>query len=67
MTLLKTTTELRADSEEEAKSIMEQYRKEAETKGYTLGAIGYTYKTKKSGEEAWVVKVVQNFSGVWDE
>ena len=67
MTLLKTTLEFRANSEEEANSIMEQYKKEATEKGYTLGSAGYVYKSKKSGEEAWVVKIVQNFCGVWDE
>ena len=39
--------------------------------GFTIGAAGYTYKTKKSkGEiidEAWVCKIVQDFGGVWEE
>lgn len=71
MRLLKETIELRADTEFEAKEIIENYRKEAAEKGYTIGAAGYTYKTKKAkGEivdEAWVCKIVQNFSGVWEE
>jgi hypothetical protein len=71
MRLLKETIELRADSEIEAKEIIENYRKEANEKGYTIGAAGYTYKTKKAkGEivdEAWVCKIVMNFSGVWEE
>lgn len=71
MRLLKETIELRADTELEAKEVIENYRKEAFEKGYTIGAAGYTYKTKKSkGEivdEAWVCKIVMNFSGVWEE
>lgn len=71
MRLLKETIELRADTEIEAKEIIENYRKNAAEEGYTIGAAGYTYKTKKSkGEivdEAWVCKIVQNFSGVWEE
>lgn len=71
MRFLKETIELRADSEEEAKQIIEKYRNDANEKGYILGAAGYTYKTKKiKGEiddEAWVCKIVQQFSGVWDK
>ena len=69
--LLKRTEEIKANSEEEAKTIMENCRKEAQEKGYTIGASGYTYKTKKAkGEiidEAWVVKIVEQIAGVWDE
>lgn len=69
--LLKQTDEIRANSEEEAKAIMESFRKEAMEKEYVIGASGYTYKTKKSkGEiidEAWVVKIVKQIAGVWDE
>lgn len=71
MRLLKQTEEYRADTEEEAKEIMEKFRAEAPVKGYVLGASGYTYKTKKAkGEiidEAWVVKIVKSIGGVWDE
>jgi len=71
MRILKQTEEYRANTEEEAKEIMETFRADAKEKGYTLGASGYTYKTKKAkGEiidEAWVVKVVKVIGGVWDE
>lgn len=71
MKLLKETIELRADSENEAKEVIESYRREASEKGYTIGAAGYTYKTKKSkGEiidEAWVCKIVMNFCGIWED
>ena len=71
MTLLKQTIEIRTDSEEEAKDLIEKYRQEAPDKRYTIGAAGYTYKTKKSkGEiidEAYVVKIIQIFGGLWEE
>lgn len=71
MRLLKETIELRADSEIEAKEIIENYRKASVEQGYTIGAAGYTYKSKKSkGEiidEAWVCKIVQIFGSVWEE
>ncbi len=71
MRILKQTEEYRADSEEEAIAVIESYKKDAEEKGYILGASGYTYKTKKAkGEiidEAWVVKVTKILGGVWDD
>ena len=70
MRLLKETVELRADTETEAKMIIEQYREQAKEKGYIISGAGYTYKTKKSkGEvidEAWVCKIIQQFSEVWE-
>lgn len=70
MRILKVTEEYRAESELEAKELMEKFRMEAIEKGYALGASGYTYKNKKSkGEiidEAWVVKVVKNYGTVWE-
>lgn len=71
MRLLKETLEIRTNSEEGAKECIEQYRNEANEKGYTIAAAGYTYKKKTSkGEiisEAWVCKIVLEFSGVWEE
>ena len=70
MLKLKTTEEYRTDSELEAKEAIEQFRAEANEKGYEISSCGYTYKIKKSkGEiidEAYVVKVVKNFSPVFD-
>ena len=71
MRLLKQTEEYRADTEVEAKEIMERFRQDAHQKGYVLGASGYTYKTKKAkGEiidEAWICKIVKVIGGTWDE
>lgn len=71
MKLLKQTEEYRADTEEEAKEIMEKFRQDAHDKGYTLGASGYKYKTKKAkGEivdECFLTTVVKVIGGPWDE
>ncbi|MGI6124854.1 MAG: hypothetical protein ACOYIG_11860 [Acetivibrionales bacterium] len=71
MRLIKQTIETRTDSENEAKELIETYRKEAGEKGYTIGSAGYTYKTRKSKgkiiDEAYVVKVIQVFGGLWEE
>ena len=71
MKLLKQTEEYRTDSEEEAIRVIESYKKDAEEKGYILGASGYTYKTKKAKGEiidkAWVIKITKVIGGVWDE
>ena len=69
MRLLKETIEIRVNSEIEAKEAMEKFRSEAAEKGYSVGSCGYTYKEKKAkGEiidEAWIVKVVKVYGGVW--
>lgn len=70
MRLLKQTDEYRAESEIEAKEMMEKFRNEAKDTGYSVGACGYTYKNKKSkGEiidEAWIVKVVKTYGTIWE-
>ena len=71
MKRLKVTEEYRAYSEEEAIQAINDARALQEEEGYTLGASGYKYKTKKSkGEiiaEAWVVSLTKIFDDVWDE
>lgn len=70
MRVLKVTEEYRVDSEIEAKEAMEEFRSAAASNGYSVGSCGYTYKEKKAkGEvidEAWVVKVVKVYGGVWE-
>ena len=70
MKTLKKTIESRAYSEEEAKEFLDAFRKEAQEKGYVVGANGYTYKTKKSkGEivdEAWICKCTAIYNDIWD-
>lgn len=71
MKRLKVTEEYRAYTEEEAIQTITQARALQEQGGYTLGANGYKYKTKKSkGQiigEAWVVTLTKIYDEVWDE
>ena len=70
MRLYKVTEEYVADSEQEAINLIENFRKDAESKGYILGGCKYTYKTKKAkGEiidEAWPTAITKIFGGIWD-
>lgn len=69
--LLETTSKFRASSENDAKEMIEEFRKEAATKGYVVKKAGFEYKTKKAkGEviaEAWVVSVTQVFGDLWED
>lgn len=71
MKRLKVTEEYRAYSEQEAIDVLNEARAKQNTEGYTLGANGYKYKTKKvKGQivgEAWVVSVTKVYDEVWDE
>lgn len=70
MKKLKTTIEVRCYSEEEAKDFLEDFRQGAKQEGYTVGANGYTYKSKKSKgeivEEGWIFKCTKIHDEVWD-
>lgn len=69
MISLETTEKFRAESEDEAKEMMEKFRKESAEKGYIIKKSGYEYKTKKAkGEvvdEAWVVSITKVFASIW--
>ena len=71
MKRLKVTEEYRAYSEQEAIDALNEARAKQNTEGYTLGANGYKYKTKKAkGQivgEAWVVSITKVYDEVWDE
>lgn len=71
MRKLKITEEFKAYSEEEAIQALEALRANQQKEGYTLGANGYKYKTKKAkGEiigEAWIVSATKIFGEVWDD
>lgn len=70
MRLLKVTAEYRVESEEEAKQMNENFKKEAKEQGYVLNSFAYTRKEKKSkGEvidDGYLVKVVKVYGGFWD-
>ena len=70
MRLYKVTEEYVADSEQEAINLIENFRKDAESKGYILSGCKYTYKTKKAKreiiDEAWPTAITKVFGGIWD-
>ena len=68
MRILKITEEYRVENESEAKNVMDHFREEATEKGYSIGKMGYTHKTKKAkgeivdeGELLQIVKIYDNF------
>lgn len=71
MRLIEQTEKYVVDTEQAAINLIEQFRTDAESKGYILGASGYTYKTKKAkGEiigEVWAVTIKKVYGGVWDD
>lgn len=70
MRLLKVTAEYRAESEEEAKQMNEDFKEEARKQGYILNSFSYTKKEKKSKgntiDDGYLVKVVKIYGGFWD-
>jgi hypothetical protein len=70
MRVLKQEYEIRCESDAEAKSVIESFKKEAEDKGNTLISSSTTYKEKKSKGEvidaAFVVKVKICLGTIWD-
>ena len=71
MKKLKITEEFKAYSEDEAIQALEAMRANQSKEGYTLGANGYKYKTKKAkGEvvgEAWIVTATKIYGEVWED
>lgn len=69
--LLEETLKYVVESENSAKTIIEQARELAHEKGYTIKKAGYVYKTKKSkGEiidEVWVVTITQTYGDIWED
>ena len=70
MILLKETKEIRTETEEEAKELMEKFRAEAAVKGYQVLSCGYTHKEKKSKGEiidsCEIVKCVMEYAKPWE-
>lgn len=71
MRKLKITEEFKAHTEEEAIQALNDLRANQNKEGYTLGANGYKYKTKKAkGEvvaEAWIVTATKIYGEVWED
>lgn len=70
MRLLKVTEEYRAESEHEVKEMNEEFKNEANKKGFILNSFSYSKKEKKKkGEiidECCLVKVTKIYGGIWD-
>lgn len=66
--LIKSTNEIRVNSEEDANTLHKEYEDFARDNGYILNSWAQTYRTRKSGgevvEEWWVCKVVLIFNDV---
>lgn len=71
MRLLKETFEFRTDTEADALKLIEEYRTNANSKGYTVTKASYTRKDKKSKGEiidtAYVITLTLTYGGTWDE
>lgn len=71
MKKLKVTEEFRAYTEDEAIQAIDEARAGQVKEGYTLGANGYKYKTKKAKKEvvgeAWIVSITKIYDEIWDE
>ena len=64
--LIKNTTEIRVESEEDANELHKYYENFARDNAYILNSWSQTYRTKKSGgeivEEWWICKCVLVFN-----
>lgn len=69
--LLETMSKFRADTEVEAKEIIEKFRQEAAQKGYIVKKASYERKDKKAKGEviatAFIVSITQVFGKLWEE
>ncbi len=71
MRLIKETKEFRAETEAEAKAIVEKFQAEGLEKGFSIIKWSADYKTKKAkGEiidEGYLLKITFNISDFWEE
>lgn len=71
MRLIETVQKCVVDSEDAARGLIEEFREDAEKKGYRIKKASYEYKTKKAkGEiisEAWIVSITQIFGDIWED
>lgn len=71
MKILSQTTEVRTDSEDQAKNFIDGLKEQARQQGYFIKSAGYTYRKKKAqGEivdEAWVVKYTSVYGDLWSD
>lgn len=67
MRLIEQTEKYVVDTEQTAIDLINNFKKDAESKGYNLGANGYTYKTKKGKGPIWIVTIRKVLGGLWDD
>lgn len=67
MKLIEQTEKYVVDTEEQAIEMLQEFKEDAAKKGYILGASGYTYKTRKSKGELYLVKITKVLGGIWDD
>lgn len=71
MRLLKETKEFKAETEAEAKAIVEKFQADGLEKGFSVIKWSADYKTKKSkGEiiaDGWLLKITIGISDFWEE
>lgn len=69
--LLETTLKYRVDTEIQAKDIIEEYRNQAQQKGYVIKKASYERKDKKAKGEiiatVFVVTITQVFATLWED
>lgn len=69
--LLETTLKYRVDTEIQAKDIIEEYRNQAQQKGYVIKKASYERKDKKVKGEiiatVFVVTITQVFASLWED
>lgn len=71
MRLLKETKEFKAETEAEAKAIVEKFQADGLEKGFSVIKWSADYKTKKSkGEiiaDGWLLKITIGINDFWEE
>ena len=69
--LLEIVSKYSAETEVEAKELIEKFRQEAAQKGYTVKKASYERKDKKAKGEviatAFIVSVTQIFGSLWED
>ena len=63
MEIMKQTDEIKVDTEEEAKALIEKFKEKARNEGYEITSYSATHKTKKSKgeiiEDFYICKIVK--------
>lgn len=70
MKRLEETVKMRVETEEEAKTLIENYKEASTSNGYIIKKAAYEYKTKKAKkeiiDEGYLVTITQTYNEFWD-